>query len=116
MRKTEIRRSEWSGKLDELSRIHAGWLVSLDITMARSVVAEREFWQMPLTGITAEPIDGGTISIAVEEPDGNQFTHLIHAPAHVFIETTKTGADSALEIDSADGTKAVLHFRTGRAT
>lgn len=115
MRRIEIPRREWSGKLDELGRRHDGWLVSLDITMAHAIGAQREFRQVPLAGITAEPTDGGTISIAVEEPAGDHLTHMIHAPTHVFIETTKTGEDAALEIDSADGTKAVLHFRTGHA-
>ena len=83
--------------------------------MADSIGAQREFKQMPLAGITAEPAGGGTISIAVEEPDGDHLTHMIHKPTHVFIEKTKTGADAALEIASADGTKAVLHFRTDHA-
>ena len=83
--------------------------------MAQSIGAQRQFRQMPLVGITAEPRDHGMISIAVEEPDGDHLTHMIHAPTHVFIEKTKTGADSSLEIDSADGTKAVLRFRTDHA-
>jgi hypothetical protein len=115
VRKIEIPKREWSGKLDELGRRHEGWLVSLDITMAQSVGAQREFHQMPLTGITAEPTAGGMIAIAVEEPDGDHLTHMIHGPRHVFLETTKTGADSMLQIDSADGTKAVLHFRSEHA-
>jgi Family of unknown function (DUF5335) len=115
VRRTEIRRPDWSNKLDQLGRRHDGWLVSLDITMADSIGAQREFRQMPLAGITAEPAGGGLISIAVEEPDGDHLTHMIHEPTRVFIEKTKTGADCALEIDSADGTKAVLHFRTDHA-
>ena len=115
MRRIEIPPRQWSRKLDQLGRKHDGWLVSLDVTMPHSIGAQPEFRQMPLVGITSEPAGGGTISIAVEEPDGDHVTHMIHAPAHVFLETTKTGADSALEIDSADGTKSVLHFRTGHA-
>jgi len=115
VRKVEIRRRDWSDTLDQLGRKHDGWLVSLDITMAQSSGAQREFQQMPLVGITAEPANHGAISIAVEEPDGDHLTHMIHAPTRVFLEKTKTGADSSLEIDSADGTKAVLHFRTDRA-
>lgn len=112
MRTIEIPRREWSSKLDEFSRMHDGWLVSLDIVMAQSISAQREFRQLPLVGITAEPFDGGTISIAVAEPTGDHVTHTIHSPTHVFIDKTETGANAALEIDSADGTKAVLRFRT----
>ena len=98
-------------RLDEFSRMHEGWLVSLDIT-GQSIGAQREFRQMPLVGITAEPIDGGTISIAVAEPTGDHVTHTIHSPTHVFLDRTEKGANAALEIESADGTKAVLRFRT----
>jgi hypothetical protein len=112
MRTIEISRRDWSGRLDEFSRMHEGWLVSLDIVMARSIGAQREFRQMPLVGITAEPIDGGTITIAVAEPAGGHVTHTIHSPTHVFLDRTEKGANAALEIESADGMKAILRFRT----
>ena len=111
MRTIEIPRKEWSGRLDEFSRMHEGWLVSLDI-MAESIGVQPEFRQLPLVGVTAEPRDGGTISIAVAEPAGDHLTHTIVLPAHVYIAETEAGADAALEIESADGTKAVLQFRT----
>jgi hypothetical protein len=115
VKKIEIPRPEWGGRLNEIGRKHDGWLVSLEIAMPQSHAVQREFREMPLVGITAEPTDGGTISIAVEEAGGAHLTHIIHAPTHVFIETTKAGADNALEIDRADGTRAVLRFRSGRA-
>lgn len=111
MQTVEILRRDWTSRLDELSRIHEGWLVSLDIT-APSNGAQRQFRQWPLVGITAEPSDGGTISIAVAEPTGAHLTHMIHSPSRVFVEKTDAGADAALEIESADGTTEVLRFRT----
>ena len=111
MRTMEIPRKDWSGRLDEFSRVHEGWLVSLDI-VDRFIGAEREFRQLPLVGITAEPGDDGTITIAVAEPTGEQVTHTIHSPTHVHIEKTADGANLALEIESADGQKAVLRFRS----
>ena len=112
VRTIEIPRGEWSNTLDEFSRMHEGWLVSLAITTAPSIGAQPEFRQMPLVGITAEAIDGGTIAIAVAEPKGDHVTHMIHSPTRVFVEETNAGAHAALEIDSADGMKAVLRFRT----
>jgi hypothetical protein len=112
VRTIEIPRGEWSDTLDEFSRMHEGWLVSLDITTAPSIGAQPEFRQMPLVGITAEAIDGGTIAIVVAEPKGDHVTHMIHSPTRVFVEQTNAGAHAALEIDSADGMKAVLRFRT----
>ena len=112
MRTIEIPRSDWSGRFDEFSRRHDGWLVSLDIVMAPSDGPQREFRQLPFVGIVAERAGGGTISIAVAEPTGEQVTHMIHSPTHVFLKKTRTGADAALEIESADGLKAILRFRT----
>ena len=111
MRTIEVPRREWSSRLDEFSRIHDGWLVSL-VIKAKSAGEQREFRLMPLVGITAEPTDGGTISIAVAEPTGENLTHMIHAPPRGSVEETDAGATAALEIESADGTKAVLRFRT----
>jgi Family of unknown function (DUF5335) len=108
----EIPRNEWSKRFDELSRKHEGWLVSLDIDMAEAPGAQREFRLLPLVGITAEPAGGGTITISVAEPAGDQVTHTIHSPTRVSIEKTQTGANAALQVESADGTKAVLHFRS----
>jgi hypothetical protein len=111
MHTIEIPRREWSASLDEFSRIHDGWLVSLDIVdVSRDLL--REFRMLPLVGITAEPTGGGTISIAVAEPAGDHLTHLVHSPTHVFIEKTEAGENAALEVESADGTRAILRFRS----
>ena len=110
----EICRNEWRDRLDEFSRVHEGWPVSLEI-LAESIGAQPEFRLLSLAGVTAEPSDGGTISITAALPEGGFFTHTIHSPVHVFIETTDAGADAALEIESADGTKAILQFRIAPA-
>ena len=114
MHTVEIPRRQWSNRLDEFSRVHEGWPVSLDI-LAESIGAQSEFRLLSLTGITAEPSNGGTISITVTLPAGGFFTHTIHLPVHVFVEETDAGADAALEIESADGTKAILQFRIAPA-
>lgn len=111
MKTIEISRREWTSALDEFSRAHEGWLVSLDV-LALSLGAQPEFRELPLVGITAEPSDGGTISIAVARPSGDQITHTIHAPNRVSIERTDAGAEVAVEITSVDGTRAILQFKT----
>lgn len=110
----EIPRREWTNRLDEFSREHEGWPVSLDV-LAESIGAQSEFRQLSLAGVTAEPTDGGTISITVSVPAGGFLTHTIHLPTHVFIAENDAGADDALEIESADGTKAILQFTIGPA-
>ena len=112
MRTIEIPRRQWSDRLDEFSRVHEGWPVALDI-LGESIGAQSEFRLLSLAGVTAEPSDVGTIAITATLPEGGFLTHTIHEPIHVFIEETDAGADAALEIESADGTKAILQFRIG---
>ena len=114
MHTTEIPRRVWTNRLDEFSRAHEGWPVSLDV-LAESIGAQSEFRQLSFAGVTAEPSDGGTIAITAAVPCGGFLTHTIHSPVHVFIEEDDAGADAALEIESADGTKAILQFRIGPA-
>jgi len=114
MHTIEIPRREWNDRLDEFSRVHEGWPVALGI-LGEPIGAQPEFRLLSLAGVTAEPCDGGTISITAALPEGGFFTHTIHSPVHVFIEATDAGADAALEIESADGTKAILQFRIAPA-
>jgi hypothetical protein len=114
MHTVEIARRQWSCRLDEFSRVHEGWPASLDV-LAESIGAQSAFRQLSLAGVTAEPSNGGTISITVFVPAGGFFTHTIHSPSHVLIEQNDAGADAALEIASADGTKAILQFRIAPA-
>lgn len=100
---------QWRTKLNKLSQSFEGWLVSLDV-IAQSNGAMREFRQIPLLGITAEP--DGPIVISVAEVTGEHVTHIIRSPTRVLLDKTESGANAALEIESADGTKTVLRFRT----
>ena len=52
------------------------------------------------------------ITIAAARADGEQITHIIHAPTRVQIEQTNEGADVALQIQAGDGTASILRFRT----
>lgn len=111
MHTIEIRPKDWTVRLDEFSRVHEGWVVSLDI-LDQSLGAQPEFAQLSLLGVTAEPGGGGTIAISVAVPKGGQHTHIIHSPTRVFIQQTDTGTDAALEVEAADGAKAILRFKT----
>jgi hypothetical protein len=111
MKTIEIPRGEWTHALDEFSRLHEGWLVSLEV-LAPSIGAQPEFRNLPLVGVTSEPGGSGTITIAVAASAGNQITHTIHAPHTVSIEQTDADADVAVEIKSADGETAILQFKT----
>jgi hypothetical protein len=108
MQTISIPQRDWGSRLDEFSRMHEGWLASLAI-MTQPNGELREFRQMPLVGVTAGP--SGGITIAVAEATGDHVTHTIYSPKQVLLEMTEAGADAALEINSVDGSKAILRFR-----
>jgi hypothetical protein len=111
MRTVEIPRKAWTSTLDTFNAIHEGWLVSLDVLNA-TIGAQPEIDNLPLVGVTVEPGDhDGAITISAGSAAAGYVTHLIQAPSHVHIERRDDGADVALQIESADGTRAILRFR-----
>lgn len=112
MRTIEIPLRDWSRALDEFSAVHEGWIVSLEL-LAPSLGAQPEIHDLPLLGITAETdAPTPTITIAAARSSGDHITHAIHSPSRVRLERTEDGADVALQIESAEGTTAILRFRT----
>lgn len=112
MRTVEIPQKDWVRTLNEFSAIHEGWLVSLDV-LAPTVGVRPQIRELPLRGVTAESgTHGSAIMIAAARADGEHITHIIHSPTHVRIERTDEGADVALEIESDEGTAAILRFKT----
>jgi len=111
MRTPEIPRDDWSRVLAEFSTTHDGWLVSLDI-LSPDIGAQPDLTDLPLVGITFEDIRAGTVTISAGRSAVPEITHTIQAPRHIWVERTDAGADAALAIESADGAKTILRFRT----
>jgi hypothetical protein len=111
MRTTEIPRAEWSRGLAEFSAAHDGWLVSLDI-LSPDIGAQPDITDLPLVGVTFEDIRAGTVTISAGRSAVPEITHTIQAPSHIWVERTDDGADAALAIESADGAKTILRFKT----
>ena len=106
----EIAAKRWSQALDEFSAIHEGWLVSLEI-LSPSFGAQPEITNLPLLGVPVEP-HGAAIAIAVAQSAVDHIAHMVQAPARVWMERIDSGAEAALEIESADGTKTILRLKT----
>jgi hypothetical protein len=111
VRTAEIPRADWSRALKEFNARHQGWLVSLDI-LSPTIGAQPEIIDLPLVGVTFEPADGGTMTMTAAPSADDHITHAIRSPARLWIERTDAGADVALQVESADGTKAILRFKT----
>ena len=111
MKTKEIPKNEWPKFLENFSRKHEGWSVTLEIfgTELGAQVQERE---LALAGIVDEwdEIHGDRIAIMVGEKPDDHMTHSIGHPTQVSLEQTAGGADVALAIKSADGVTALLRF------
>ena len=107
----EIPRRDWTRRLNEFTAIHEGWLVSLDI-LGAELGAQPAIDNLPLVGISADRTDhDGTIVVSVARSRTEHFTHIVEAVTRIYLERTDDGADAALQIESADDTKAILRFR-----
>jgi uncharacterized protein DUF5335 len=112
MQTIEIPRNEWIPWSSEFSASHEGWLVSLDV-LNPEIGAQHEVENLPLRGVSAEAVErDGTMVVSVARKGTEHLTHIVHGVKSVQVERTDEGADVALQIESTDGTKAVLRFRT----
>jgi hypothetical protein len=94
--------------LDAFTAAHTGWLVSLDV-LDSEIGAQREVDNLPLLGVSAE--GGSAITISAGRSADEHVTHTIHTPSRVQLERRDDGADVALQIESADGSRAILRVR-----
>lgn len=109
----EIPRAEWTRFLDIFSRQHEGWLATLEV-LAPDIGAQQEARNLPLEGITAtaKDVEPEAIAISLGKTPEDHVTHTITEPTRVWIEQTAQGANAALEIESGDGAKTLLRFRS----
>lgn len=111
MQTVEIAREAWAQRLNEFAAIHAGWLVSLDV-LSPEIGAQPEIRNLPLIGVSSDLIDhDGTIAVFVARSASEHLTHVVHAVRRIYVERTDDGADAALQMESADGSRTILRFR-----
>ena len=111
MQTMKIPPEAWVRRLNEFTKIHEEWVVSLDV-VGPDLGAQPQIDSLPLIGVSADRVNhDGTIAVSVAQPAGGHLTHIIEAVTHIYIERTDEGADVALDIESADGTKTILRLR-----
>lgn len=113
MKTREIPKEEWGTFFDNFSRQHEEWLVTLEI-LGAEIGAQVEERELAFKGIVDEwdEIKGNAIMIMVGTRPDDHVTHTIGNATQVSLEQTDAGADVALAIKSADGTTALLRFRS----
>jgi hypothetical protein len=111
----EIPKSEWLDFLDVFSRQHEGWLATLEI-VTPEIGDQIEAQQYSFNGVSFDPKGTNRDSIDIElgvDPD-RHVNHLVSRPAKVTLILGDTGAHEGLNIESEDGTKTILRFRTAQ--
>lgn len=108
---SEIARADWPRFLDEFSRAHEGWLVTVE---EHSAQGERELVrEVPLSGVSVK-IGGGhpqEITI-IAGPRETEWTHRITSPLRLRLNRTPEGAEEGIETESAGGLRTVIRFRS----
>jgi hypothetical protein len=110
MRTIELAREAWADRLNEFTAIHEYWLVSVEVL--GELGAQPEISNLPLLGVSIDRLDhDDVVVISVARSVSHHLTHVIEAVTRIFLQKTDDGADAALELESADGTKTILRFR-----
>jgi hypothetical protein len=108
----EIPRSEWVSFFDAFSRQHEDWLVTLELQETNQA-PRVEAREVPLEGITADLKAGqDSVSIITAHKDQEYISHRVPQATRVRLLESQAGVHEGLEIESQDGTKAVLRFRS----
>jgi len=112
MQTVEVPRNSWSQALNDFTSTHEGWLVSLDV-LNPEMGAQPEISELPLVGIWTEEIEHDrSITVSAARSAGEHISHTIRDARRVEIERTDEGADAALAVESGNGTKTILRFRS----
>ena len=105
----EIPKESWASFLDSFSRQHELWRVSIEIvdpeSEAHALIAAPALLRISSSG--------SRISITLRNPENRETTtRVIEAPAHLWLEETAEGAHKALHIESAEGVRTLVSFRS----
>lgn len=108
---TEILHDDWASELDQFSAVHRGWLVEVEWE-SPVMGAQPEIVDVPLISLSYDAQARGAIRLSAGRTPLDSVTHVIDGPRRVWIERTPEGADVALAIETGDGSREILRFRT----
>lgn len=111
MRNRQVPRAEWFRFFQGFSKRHEDWLVTVRV-VGPDLGSQPESSGLPLEGIVADPAGRGPISIHLGRLREQHVEHEVPDPKQVWVELSDDGAEKALDIESRDGTKTILQFRS----
>ncbi len=111
MRNRLVPRTEWYRFFRDFSRRHEDWLVTV-LVVSPGLGPQVESSDLPLEGIVADPAGHGPISIYVGRSPQRHVEHDVADPTQIWVGLSEDGAEKALQIESMDGTKTIVEFRS----
>jgi len=109
MRNRRVPRAEWPAFFDAFSRRYEDWLVTVRVLHPR-FGSQLEANELPLEGVVASA-GAPLISLHLGRA-ANHIEHDIRSPREVWVELSPNGAEEAVGVESEDGTKTIIEFRT----
>jgi hypothetical protein len=109
MSNRQIVREQWPDFLETFSRRHEGWLVSTRVLSPGGWQVESR--NLALQGIASDR-RGTSVSIHLGRTPGPHVGHVVTRPHDIWVEEEEDGGERGLEIESDDGTKWLLEFRS----
>jgi Family of unknown function (DUF5335) len=111
MRNRLVPHAEWRSFFRGFSERHEDCLVTVRVLSPAlgSQIAARD---LPLEGIVSGPAVGSPIAISLGRAPERHVEHVVEEPKRVWVELSEEGAEAALEIESNDGAKTILQFRS----
>lgn len=111
MRNRLVPHTEWQSFFRGFSERHEDWLVTVRV-LSPGFGSQVEARDLPLEGIVAGSNVRSPISIHLGRVPERHVEHVVEEPKQVWVELSEDGAEEALDIESNDGTKTILQFRS----
>jgi len=111
MHTQEISRDEWVRVLDDFSKRHEGWIVTMEVVGA-TIGDQEEATGLPLVGIGADVKDNESrIAVMLGGRPEAHVTRIIEVPKRVWLERADEPAHDAVAVESEDGTTTIVRFQ-----
>jgi hypothetical protein len=110
MHTVEIPRDQWVEALDQFSKEHQGWIISMEL-VGIDVGDQIPVANLPLVGVAAD-VKNGEDRVAImagDEPEAH-VTHFIESPKRVWIEKSDDPRHDAIAVEDREGHKFIVEF------
>ncbi len=110
MHTIEIPRDQWRQALDQFSKEHQGWIVTVE-EVGMDIGDQIPITNLPLVGVSADVKDGeNRIAIMAGDRPGAHVTHFVESPTRVVIEKCDDPRFDALAVEDREGHKIIVEF------